>query len=109
MAGKRAVALEQHFGQERDLLPLHIRKLAQEPAPEDAVALADELQWILNRLVPLQRRMVELRLQGNSLDEIAAATGRNAAHGASRTEKVRRALKSAALSLQIERPLDGKR
>ena len=77
MAGKRAVALEQNFGQERDLLLLHIRKLGQEPAPEAAVALADELEWIMSRLVPLQRRMVELRLQGDSLDEIAAATGRN--------------------------------
>jgi RNA polymerase sigma-70 factor (ECF subfamily) len=76
-AGKRAVALEQSFGQERELSRLQIHKLARGPSHEDAVALADELQRVLKRLVPLQRRMVEMRLQGYSLDEIGAATERN--------------------------------
>ncbi len=47
--------------------------MAQEPSPDQAVALADELEQALRRLEPLARRVFELRLQGYSLDEIAAA------------------------------------
>ncbi len=39
--------------------------------------LADELQSILSRLEPFARRVLELRLQGESLKEIAAETGRS--------------------------------
>jgi eukaryotic-like serine/threonine-protein kinase len=40
--------------------------------PADAAAVADELQWILSQLPPLARRMLELRLQGSGILEIAA-------------------------------------
>jgi RNA polymerase sigma factor (sigma-70 family) len=49
----------------------------QEPNPEDAVALADELEWVLLRLDPLGRRVLELRMQGAQLLEIAEDTGRS--------------------------------
>jgi RNA polymerase sigma factor (sigma-70 family) len=48
-----------------------------EPTPEDALALADELEQVLSRLDPLGRRVLELRLQGAQLSEIAADTGRS--------------------------------
>jgi len=44
---------------------------SQEPTAEAAVALADELEAILRPLDPLMRRVLELRLQGQSLEEIA--------------------------------------
>jgi DNA-directed RNA polymerase specialized sigma24 family protein len=44
---------------------------------EAAVALADELERFMGGLEPLHRRMLELRLQGYTLDEIAAATNRS--------------------------------
>ncbi len=59
-----------------------------EPRSTDETAaadLADEVEWVLTQLGPFARRVVELRLQGLALAEIAADTGR-----AERT--VRRAL-----------------
>ena len=49
----------------------------REPTPEDAVALADELEWILSRLDPFGRRVLELRMQGEQLSEIADDTERS--------------------------------
>ena len=50
---------------------------ARDPTAEEAVALADELESILRPLDPLLRRILELRLQGQSLEEIAAITLRS--------------------------------
>ena len=50
---------------------------SQEPTAEEAVALADELEAILKPLDPLLRRVLELRLQGQSLEEIATITMRS--------------------------------
>lgn len=47
-----------------------------DPTPEDAAALADELEWVLTQLDPFGRRVLELRLQGLQISEIAADTGR---------------------------------
>jgi RNA polymerase sigma-70 factor (ECF subfamily) len=51
--------------------------LSQEPSPEEAAALADELEQLFRSLDALDRRIVELRLQGYQLDEIAAQTDRS--------------------------------
>jgi RNA polymerase sigma factor (sigma-70 family) len=49
----------------------------QDPTPEDALALADELERVFALLNPLGRRVLELRLQGAQLSEIAEDTGRS--------------------------------
>jgi len=41
--------------------------LARDPSPEQAAVVADELAWILSRLDPFARRVLELRLTGESL------------------------------------------
>jgi len=46
--------------------------LTRQPSPAEAAALADQLEQVLRVLEPPQRRIVELRLQGYNLDEIAA-------------------------------------
>lgn len=71
-AGKRAIARECAFGNERDLHGLPAPALAEGPSSLDVVVLADEVEQLLRRLEPMQRRMLELRLQGDTLDEIAA-------------------------------------
>lgn len=71
-AQKRAVAREQTFGSEDSLHGIQADVFAKEPSPVEAMALADELQQVMARLEPYQRAMLELRLQGNSLAEIAA-------------------------------------
>ena len=47
------------------------------PTPEESLALADELEWILAQLDPSARQILELRLQGAQLSEIAQETRRS--------------------------------
>jgi RNA polymerase sigma factor (sigma-70 family) len=47
------------------------------PLPEDAIALTDELEQVFSSLDSLSKRVLELRLQGLSLAEIAADTYRS--------------------------------
>jgi RNA polymerase sigma-70 factor (ECF subfamily) len=70
--GKRAVGRECQFGSEDSLLGIGAPALTRNPSPVEAAALADELEQVLRALDAPQRRIVELRLQGYNLDEIAA-------------------------------------
>lgn len=70
-----------------------------EPTPEEAAALADELEAIHARLDRFDRRVLELRLQGAQLSEIAEDTGRS-------ERSARRAL-ARIRELLMERLSDG--
>lgn len=52
-------------------------QFCRSPRPEEAVALADELERIMANLSPLKRRILQLRLLDYSLAEIAAEIGRS--------------------------------
>jgi RNA polymerase sigma-70 factor (ECF subfamily) len=71
---KRAVDRELHFGSEDSLWGIQGPVSAGEPSPVEALALVDEVQDIMRGLDAAQRRVLELRLQGHNLDEIATAT-----------------------------------
>ena len=73
---KRGADKERTFGSEDSLFGMQAQMLAHDPSPVEAVALADELEQFMRQLEPLERRMLELRLQGYNLDEIAAQTQR---------------------------------
>ena len=74
-AGKRAMDRE---GEAADGLEgIGAEALAAGPSPAEALAVADELERLMRGLDPLQRRMVELRLQGYTLNEIADETRRS--------------------------------
>jgi RNA polymerase sigma factor (sigma-70 family) len=47
------------------------------PTPDDAAALADELEYVFTQLDATGRRVLELRLQGAQLSEIADDIGRS--------------------------------
>jgi RNA polymerase sigma factor (sigma-70 family) len=70
---KRAVAREQAFASEDSLMMLQSHLAAQEPSPLEAVLLADQVEQLMRGLEAVERRMLEMRLQGHSIDEIAAA------------------------------------
>jgi len=72
---KRAVTLEEHFGSEDSLLGLKAQIATREPSPVEAMALVDEVEQAMRGLQPAQRRILELRLQGFTLDEIASTVG----------------------------------
>jgi len=76
-AGKRAVSRERGPRSDDSTFGLPVEVVAREPAPSDAAAAIDELEHILRPLEPLHRRMVELRLEGYTFEEIGAAVGRS--------------------------------
>jgi RNA polymerase sigma factor (sigma-70 family) len=73
-AGKRSPAREQDVHRAGGLTAFEAESLAREPSPLEAAALTDELEQIMRRLDVPQRRILELRLQGYTLEEIAVDT-----------------------------------
>jgi RNA polymerase sigma factor (sigma-70 family) len=71
-AKKRAVERERSFSTGDGLQGLHTHLATHDPSPVEAVALAELLEQVMHRLDDRERRMVELRLQGYNLEEIAA-------------------------------------
>ncbi len=53
------------------------RVMTREPSPDEVVAVADELESLLSSLPAASRRIVELRMQGESLAEIARLVNRS--------------------------------
>jgi RNA polymerase sigma factor (sigma-70 family) len=72
---KRDLRREQSFSSEDSLLGLQAHLRSNEPSPVEALALADQLEQTMRRLEPHQRRILELRLQGYNVEEIAADAG----------------------------------
>jgi RNA polymerase sigma-70 factor (ECF subfamily) len=75
-AKKRDIKSERGFGTEDSLFAIKAQALAREPSPVEAVTLVDQVEQVMRRLDPLQRQILELRLQGHSLEEIATETQR---------------------------------
>jgi DNA-directed RNA polymerase specialized sigma24 family protein len=74
LADRRSIDVELPLGQVDEGRFL---RRENEATPEDAVALADELEHIFSSLDALGRRVLELRLQAAQLSEIAEDTGRS--------------------------------
>jgi RNA polymerase sigma factor (sigma-70 family) len=74
-SAKRAMAREQPFQSEDSLAGLFQPACEREPSPEEAASLNDELESVMRGLEPMSRRILQLRLQGYNLEEIA--TDRN--------------------------------
>jgi RNA polymerase sigma-70 factor (ECF subfamily) len=76
-AGKRAGAHGPPGEAPAGRCVLRVQVPARGPTPAEAAALADTLGQVFRGLDPLQRRMLELRLQGYRLDEIAGEVRRS--------------------------------
>jgi RNA polymerase sigma-70 factor (ECF subfamily) len=100
-AGKRAIDRERTMQGDMDTdgFPTHL--LDRAPSPIEAVALAEEVEQIMRGLDPLERRLLELRLQGYNLDEIAAETQYS-------YRTVRRVLKRVKEHVEQRHPDSGK-
>jgi DNA-directed RNA polymerase specialized sigma24 family protein len=73
-ADKRSINLEEPLAEPNSLMGIPAEMWAREPSPAEAVMLAETLEEVLRGLKPDQRRMVELRLQGHTLPQIAVQT-----------------------------------
>ena len=71
--GKRAVDQEA-AGQE--IFGVPAEALARDPAPEEAVVLADLVETLMRTARPLEQQIIELRLQGFTVEEIAVQVER---------------------------------
>jgi RNA polymerase sigma factor (sigma-70 family) len=78
-AERRSVDAEQGFGTADSLHGLQPNLIAREPSPLAALALGEEVEQLMRSLRPHERRVVELRLQGHTLYEIADLTSRSLA------------------------------
>jgi RNA polymerase sigma factor (sigma-70 family) len=74
VAAKRSVRTEQSLLQmPQDWLAW----IDRQPTPDEALALADQVEQVMSRLDAFGRRVLELRLQGEQLATIAEETGRS--------------------------------
>ena len=78
-AGKRAMGAEQSFASpaEGSLAGLRPEKIAREPSPDEALAVVEEVAELMRGLTPVHARMLEMRLQGYQVEEIAADVNRS--------------------------------
>lgn len=52
-------------------------RIADEPTPDEAAALAEEIELLMADLKPVEREILQLRLQAYTIDEIAEQVGRS--------------------------------
>ena len=72
-AGIRTVDRDQAFGGDSSLAALGAAAAANSPSPSEVIAVIEELEQVLKGLPPHHRQMVEMRLQGYRIEEIAKA------------------------------------
>jgi RNA polymerase sigma-70 factor (ECF subfamily) len=75
-AGKRAMSHEQHFDADGSVA-LRPEAVASDPTPEEALSVVEEVEALMEGLTPIQCQMLELRLQGHTVDEIAEQVNRS--------------------------------
>jgi RNA polymerase sigma-70 factor (ECF subfamily) len=79
--------------------------LDREPTPEAAVTFLDQLDHFLDQLMPVERQIIELRLQGYSNDEITQKLGLKYDRKIRRTlERVREVAEKEGLALTESTP-----
>lgn len=96
-ADKRSVDREESLDDRPTALRVQPQLFAHEPTPIEAVALMDELEQLIKSLNGVEQRMLELRLQGYNLDEIAAATDRSERTVRRLLERIKGQLETAPL------------
>lgn len=71
-ASRRTIAAEKSANVSSMLMhPLPIEALARDPAPEEALAMVEELQYVMAELSADKREILEMRLRGSAVWEIA--------------------------------------
>ena len=96
-AAKRAVAREEFNGIDEAWFQIFQSRLAEGSVADDALALAEEIEHLVVGLAPIERRMLELRLEGYTLDEIAHDTNRS-------QRTVRRVMDRLKLEISRQQP-----
>lgn len=94
-ARKRGLDREQRLDGPAGPFGLETARLADEPSPAEAAALAEELEGVMRSLDPAAARVLELWLQGADLDEIASQVSRSQRTVRRTLEKIQGQLETA--------------
>ena len=92
-AQKRGIYTEESVGAAGSTYQVNPLAVAEEPTPDDAAQVIEELQNVMQKLDPLQRQILELALQNNDVEAISAKVERSA-------RTVRRALQQVREMLE---------
>ncbi len=76
-AGKRGINLEQSIKRDGSLAHLAPQALHREPTPQEELGLMEEIDLLTEGMDDLQRQIVQLRLQGYRIEEIADEVSRS--------------------------------
>ena len=93
-ASKRSFRREQGLADDCDLPGARPDFTSRDPSPEEVVAVVEELERVMRGRDPLECRMLEMRLQGYLIDEIAADVGRSERTVRRLLDKVRQQLET---------------
>ena len=70
-AQKRSVNVEESGGGNIILATVPPQAVSHDPTPDEAAALVEETEFIMHQLSPLQRKVLEVRLQGHTAEHTA--------------------------------------
>ena len=76
-AKKRSIGNEGSILMAGNSARLHPAAVARDPSIEEALALTEELEQLLSDIDPIHREILELRLQGQDIEEIAETVDRS--------------------------------
>lgn len=76
-AGRRDIGRERGFEMGDGETPALLAASNPEPTPDEAASLAEQLELFMARLSTVEGRILELRLQGETIQQIATAVDRS--------------------------------
>jgi len=94
---KRSIDLEKSVSGDGAALGISVEMLTREPSPSVALAMIEEMEKVMSELDPLQRRILEMRLQGRSTEQIAGEISRSERTVRRMLEKIRTTLENRLL------------
>ncbi|MEO1528446.1 MAG: ECF-type sigma factor [Planctomycetota bacterium] len=99
-AKKRGVYAEESTGGNDEVSEYRIRPeaVAEDPTPEDATAVVEQVQSVMQRLDPQQRQILELALQNHDVDHISQEIQRSGRTVRRALQQIRDELESRLLN-----------
>lgn len=76
-AKKRGINLEESMMANQSMIRVSPEIISEEPKPDDAAVMVEELSDVLGSLDEIQRSIVELTMQNQSIDQIAVTIKRS--------------------------------
>jgi RNA polymerase sigma-70 factor (ECF subfamily) len=76
-AQKRSYTNDVYLADDASQFFVPVEVVSHEPGPDESATMMEEVQAVLEALDPLQRQIMELRLQGHGVEEIATEINRS--------------------------------